>query len=156
VPTGWDAAVLDQAQRQLARYVGPLARVLVRKAAAATREVDELYRLLAQELESPADRRRFLDEAAGSAPATTIAGGSRGSGSSSGQAPGGAVTPEMVLLATRQLAPLMGPIAKVVARRTAAQATSQEQFYLLLAEQLTDPSDRRAFLQAVGLAAGRG
>ncbi len=151
VPEGWDAAVLERAQRLLAPHVGPLARVLVRKAAAATRDADEFHRRLAEEIEQPADRRRFLEQCAGAAPApATVAGTSRGSGG--GAVPGGgAITPEMVEAATRQLAPWLGPIARIVARRTAPQAASAEQYYLLLAEQLTDAADRRAFLKAVGL-----
>jgi hypothetical protein len=57
----------------------------------------------------------------------------------------------MVETAARHLAPLLGPIARIVAKRTSPQAVSREQYYLLLAEQLTDAADRRAFLKAAGL-----
>ena len=46
---------------ELARYVGPVARHLVRRATAAATDWDGLCRQLAQEIAVEADRRRFLD-----------------------------------------------------------------------------------------------
>ena len=55
-----DAAALARAESDLARYVGALARVLVRRAAAQARTVPELYHLLAEHVEDPADRKAFV------------------------------------------------------------------------------------------------
>jgi len=55
----WDPAVLDGARDALAAYLGPLARVLVRRASARARNARELYELLAQEIPSETDREAF-------------------------------------------------------------------------------------------------
>ncbi len=55
-----DAAALARAESELAQYVGAVARVLVRRAAAQARTVPELYHLLAEHVEEPADRKAFV------------------------------------------------------------------------------------------------
>jgi serine/threonine-protein kinase len=55
----WDPAVLDGAREALAAYLGPLARVLVRRASARARNAGELYELLAREIPSETDREAF-------------------------------------------------------------------------------------------------
>ena len=55
------AAELRELEARLARILGPIAAVLVGRAAAAAADRAELERRLAAELESPEDRRRFLE-----------------------------------------------------------------------------------------------
>jgi hypothetical protein len=59
----WDPEVLDRARHDVAAYVGPLARILVRRASARATSVEELYQLLAVEIPSDAERERFLRDA---------------------------------------------------------------------------------------------
>ncbi len=49
-PATLDARLLKAAEQSLAAYVGPLARILVRRAARQTSDLDEFCRMLAQEL----------------------------------------------------------------------------------------------------------
>jgi eukaryotic-like serine/threonine-protein kinase len=152
-PPGWDEALLQNVVQQLARFVGPLAKVLVRKAAARTKDLDGLYGQLASELDSDDDRRAFLAARASARPA--VAAVSRG-GPSTPQPSvrighDGVINADVVDRAARELAPYLGPMAKVIATRTATRALSRHQFYLLLAEEL-DPSDRGGFLRAVNIA----
>ena len=58
----WDAAVLQKIERQFAVYMGPLSRVLVKRASQKAGDVDELYQLLAQNLTTPRERELFLKE----------------------------------------------------------------------------------------------
>lgn len=55
----FDAALLARAEAELARYVGAVARVVVRRAAAKARSESELFALLATEIENPIDRKAF-------------------------------------------------------------------------------------------------
>lgn len=152
-PAGWDANVLRTVEQQLVRFVGPLARVLVRKAAARTQGLDALYAQLAGELDSDEERRAFLvaraqarrSDSAGShgTPVTPPPADSAATGP-------GEVTADMVAQAARELSPYLGPVGRVVAKRTAARASSRHQFYLLLAEEL-EPADRVRFLRTVGV-----
>jgi serine/threonine-protein kinase len=55
----WAPAVLERAERDLAPHIGPLARVIVRRACNRAHDVEELYALLALEIPSEAERERF-------------------------------------------------------------------------------------------------
>jgi TIR domain len=59
VPIPLDPAQLRQVEAEFARFIGPIAGHLVRKAVAACTNVDELARRLAEELDSEQDRRQF-------------------------------------------------------------------------------------------------
>src|SRR5262249_43964165 len=47
-PPGWDSEVLKQIEQQLMRYLGPVAKVIVRRGAKNTTDLDTLYALLAE------------------------------------------------------------------------------------------------------------
>jgi hypothetical protein len=57
------AASLDSIVRLLTVYIGPIASVVVRQAAASCRGAPELYEAVALEIANPRDRSRFLFEA---------------------------------------------------------------------------------------------
>jgi eukaryotic-like serine/threonine-protein kinase len=59
-PSGWDPALLGHARERLALYLGPIARVLVARAAGRARSTAELYALLAAQIPSPREREAFL------------------------------------------------------------------------------------------------
>lgn len=59
-PSAWDPRILDRVKKELALYLGPLSKVLVDRASKQTTSLDELYRKLAGELSSEADRAKFL------------------------------------------------------------------------------------------------
>ena len=152
-PPGWDAEVLKQIEHQLARFVGPVAKVMVKRGATSTGDVDRLYRLLADNLTEPGERTEFLagrQKLKGVQP--------REGGTTSWTSPepmpvtGVTVrlTAEVIEQATKRLAADLGPIAKTVAKKAASQATSRRHFHLLLAEKLTDPNERARFLHDVG------
>jgi serine/threonine-protein kinase len=56
----WDPAVLENARKNLAVFVGPMAKVLVNRAAKNARTLEELYQRLATEIATPSDRDKFL------------------------------------------------------------------------------------------------
>jgi serine/threonine-protein kinase len=59
----WEPALLDRLARQLAAYVGPLARIIVKKTARTASDERSLIAALAAEIASEPDRRKFLAEA---------------------------------------------------------------------------------------------
>ena len=59
----WDPAVLDRARRDLAVYMGPLARVIVRRTCVRARDAQELYELLALEIPAEDAREAFMRRA---------------------------------------------------------------------------------------------
>ena len=58
-PTSLQAAVFTKAQSQLAQFVGPIAAVPIEEAA-QTIDTSQFHALLAQEIDDPADRSKFL------------------------------------------------------------------------------------------------
>jgi serine/threonine-protein kinase len=59
-PVTWDPALLERAQRALAAHIGPVARVVVRRASAAARDPGHLVELCAREIADEAGRAAFL------------------------------------------------------------------------------------------------
>jgi serine/threonine-protein kinase len=147
-PPGWDAATLKQIEQQLMRFVGPVGKVMVKRGAAQTTDVERLYRMLAENLANAEERAAFLAGLPKSASATTP--GAAAAATVVGTGLTVALTPEAIEQATRRLAAYLGPIAKVVAKKAAVQAASRRHFHLLLAEQLADPADRAKFLHEIG------
>jgi eukaryotic-like serine/threonine-protein kinase len=154
-PPGWDAAVLKQIEQQLAAIVGPVAKVMVRRGASSTSDIDRLYRALAENLTKPEERAAFLagrhrlkgvSSAEAGTSATTIPAADRTT--TTGMTI--QLTPDAIELATRHLATYLGPIAKVVVKKAASQSISRRHFHRLLAEKLSDPVERARFLKDVG------
>jgi hypothetical protein len=56
----WTAGDLQGLRRELARYLGPIAEVLVQRAAAQATDIAELRQSLASELDTEPERREFL------------------------------------------------------------------------------------------------
>jgi serine/threonine protein kinase len=68
VPPACSPAALERAGRELAAYMGPLARILVSRASARARSEEELYDLLAAEITSPKEREAFRKRGPASSP----------------------------------------------------------------------------------------
>jgi serine/threonine-protein kinase len=151
---GWDMEALADIEKRLARFVGPIARIMVRRGADQTRDVTQLVTWLAEKISSPVDREQFCAGAAVMAPAPqapvaddrTVAG-------RPAVAPAPAPDPltvEDIAAASRLLTAMLGPIAPIVAKRAAATAgISRQQFISALAAQLSDESDRLSFIKSL-------
>jgi eukaryotic-like serine/threonine-protein kinase len=159
VGSGWNMEVLAQVEKRLARFVGPIARVMVRRAAKETTDVVALTQVLAGRIIGPAEREAFLKGAGiATAPATTPprpksadeATSDRPSGI--GTRPGSErpLTPEDIARASQLLIAHVGPIAAVLAKRAAKHGCSREQFIAALAAHLKDDSARSRFLDSLG------
>jgi TIR domain len=57
---GIEKAVLERVSRELAAYVGPIAEIVVKRAAKRSTSVADLCAIVSQEIESSADRAKFL------------------------------------------------------------------------------------------------
>ena len=59
-PPGWDSGVLKAVEGHLARFVGPVAKVMIKRAGLQTTDLDALYGILAENLATDAERKQFL------------------------------------------------------------------------------------------------
>ena len=62
-PTNIDPRTLAKAEAALAKYIGAVAKVVVRRAAAKARDAGELYLLIAEEIEDRNERKIFIRKA---------------------------------------------------------------------------------------------
>jgi TIR domain len=60
IATGIERAILERVGRELAGYIGPIAEIVVKRAARRCASVTDLCVLVAQEIDSTADRAKFL------------------------------------------------------------------------------------------------
>jgi serine/threonine-protein kinase len=145
-PTGWSATVLAGIELQLARFVGPVAKVLVRRAARNQQRVDSLVNELLENIDAAADREAFVKLVLGPGGGTPVA-GLQASGPAANASAGPAVSDEDVERAIRLLTVYIGPIAKVVVRRAAAGGASRQQFLDQVAQSLETEAERERFLR---------
>jgi len=155
---GWDVDELARLERRLAQFVGPVAKVMVRRGANSTSDMVSLTLWLAGKISGTEDRNEFLRStgvvpAQGAKPPArapsgqeTISPGAAGPPSPGGGRP---LTPEDVERAAQLLAVRVGPIAPVLAKRAAKTGCSREQFIAALASYLSDDRERERFLEAL-------
>jgi len=153
-PAVWDDTVLRTVERQLAHFVGPMARIMIRQAAEQTTDVDQLYTLLSDNIADPVKRQRFCEggQAAGATSKTTAPRVVL-TGEHAQTQQGRPLEQTFVDQTTMRLAVYLGPIAKVVAGRAAQKAATQQEFVELVAGHL-GAQDRGAFLREIGFGEG--
>jgi serine/threonine-protein kinase len=144
VPTGWETEALAELERELAQHVGPVARVLVRRAARGLTSLDAVRQAVAPSIADFEARERFLARVG--APRIDTAPSGAGSGSrptkrDGDPASGVPMRDGDVDKAAAALLSSLGPVARVVARRCAANAQTREQFVARVLEQLTPAID---------------
>jgi len=175
VPTGglaWDPHVLARLEKQLAVAVGPLARVMVRRAAKQSANLKSLIDTVASELGSTEERQAFLagvrdllapgrataptpqpvparvDPRTGKPPTDSKAGPA--SVDVAAPAPAAtALTEQDVQRAAQLLGSLIGPLSRLIVKSAAAKAHDKAQFYRLVAEGIPTEEDRETFLRDV-------
>jgi len=134
-PTHFDARALSQVEQTLARHVGPLASVMVRRTARQSSDLPDLCQRLAEQVADATARNAFLEQIAQGA------GRSTGSASATKLAE---VDPELQARAEKLLAQHVGPIARVLVKKAAN--SPREVFAARLAEAISDPVQRQRFL----------
>jgi eukaryotic-like serine/threonine-protein kinase len=164
-PSHWDKAQLTQAEMTLAKHVGPLASILVRRAARECQDINELYNKLAEQVTDPRARDAFLGQASlvtgghhrtAGGTAGTPSGGSRGGSlgargsTASGGAIGGPLNDAVIDKAQALLAQHVGPIAKVLIKRAATGTDSRAVFFNRIAEAVSDAKAREKLLADLG------
>ena len=148
-----DETMLRVIEKELAVYVGPMARIMVKRAAAKTTDTDELYGMLAKSLERDKDCAAFMArktelmksrlKVAVPQPAGPL------SSAVNPVSPLG-ITPEAIDHAARMLAAHVGPISGVLAKKAARKADSLQSLYRLLSEHVQNSKERRQFLRDAG------
>lgn len=159
-PLRWNPAVLKGARDQLAPYIGPLASILVKKAAEKTASIEALYAYLAEAITSEQDKELFLRQVAANEQPVALPAANLppskptpSTGPVTDEIPSGTpigvFDPETLADITAKLAPYVGPLAKVLVKKAAKRAENLDALCERLAGELDADADRQAFLNSV-------
>ena len=152
-PTGWNATVLAGIEVELARILGPVARVLVRRAARTRKDLDSLMAALLEPIEHAKDREAFVRAVTGNGVAALRSRVSAGTDTPLpvAAAPGPPLTAEEVERTTKILTAYIGPIARIVAKRAAANGASRHEFLNQVVQSLDSEAQRERFLREASI-----
>lgn len=147
--------LLSEVERELTTFIGPMAKIAVRRAAKTTVDLVALYQSLASYIDGQSDRDAFIQNglqrsvrAGGAAaggvprrPPTQAVGAGQGSMSL-------AIGPDALRQLEADLTAYIGPIAPIVLRRLLSQSSSVVDLYRDLATYIPDEHDRDNFLRS--------
>ena len=148
-PTGWSGPVLAGVEIELARFVGPVARVLVRRAAQTHKDITSLTAAVVDTIERPQDRDAFTRAVTGAGLTALRSRSTPGPETPVPAAAGNGppLTAADLEQATRLLTTYIGPIARVVAKRAATSGVSRRDFLNQVAQSLESDAQRERFLR---------
>ncbi|HMH16747.1 MAG TPA: serine/threonine-protein kinase [Burkholderiales bacterium] len=146
-PPVWEAEQLRALEELLVFQVGPLAKMLIKQSARTAADGPALVGLLAKYIPTEAKKREFiaaaLDKVAASARSEAAA------QQATVHLSKNLIDPGEIDKAASRLAPYLGPIARVLAKKTPGRTSDLKAYYRHLAENL-DPKDRARFLKDAG------
>ncbi len=150
----FDPALLKDLEAVLAQHLGPIARVVVNKAKKKAATPAELIPLLAAEIGDPKTRaafeKRFSDA---SRPASQPV--SQGMTNPPTELAAARFPLPILERAERRLAEHIGAVARVVVKRAAMKAKDEAELYLLLADEIEDKDDKKAFIRKAVSVSGK-
>jgi len=151
-PTGWSGVVLSGVEVEIAKYIGPVAKVLVRRAAKEHKDLESLVGSLMPAIDDPKERSAFARAVLGKPMTTPLRGGPKASEGTAPPAtrPGDALTAAELERATKLLIGYIGPIGKVVAKRAATEGVSRRDFFAQVAGSLANDAVRERFMREAG------
>jgi serine/threonine protein kinase len=145
----FEHAFLQELEDTLAQHVGLVAPAMVRSAAKKAHNPAELVQMLAADITHDGVRhkfeRRFADSSRPATPVQPSMPATRTEPSTNTATTRFAV--EVLERAEKRLAQYLGPVARVVVRRAAVKARDEAELYLLLADDIEDPVERKAFIR---------
>lgn len=135
-------------ERRLADRIGPLANVIVRRASRSTQTIGDFYKTISAAIPDEADRAAFLADAPiHDADAEPAARGEPPPRSSTDERE--EFRAEDLQTVEKRLAEHIGPLAGVLVRKAALEATDLRDLYAKLAAHITRAPDRERFLASL-------
>lgn len=155
-----DRDAVKRIETELAKHLGPIAGVVVRKAVKTASSIAALAEALAREIPDEAERAAFLKRHTAGERSKPVGDPTRAVSAPTTLNPSTALAMarfDAALLARAEaaLAQHIGAIAKVVVKRAAARARDESELYLLIADEITDRDERKAFIRKAISASGK-
>jgi serine/threonine protein kinase len=145
-PPPLDPDMLRSLEDKLREYFGPIAPVLLRVAANRNRSAEELCAELALRIRDEAERERFCREVQRVLPPRRDPTVGTSFQDDSGNV-GNRLPKQELERALATLIEFVGPIARVLVQRAAANASTVESLWQALAHHIESPAERAAFLR---------
>lgn len=136
-----DPEQVKQIEAHLVRAIGPIARHLISQASRRATTIEQLCRVLAEQVPDARERETFLRSCTKSITGPRKTTGARNEAERFGE--------EKLDEARRKLAPFVGPLAKVLVDRAARKARTAQELYTLLAAEIPSDRDRASFLSSI-------
>jgi len=158
VPTGvaFDLDTLRRIEAELAKFIGPIAHIVIRSAAKKSYTIAGLAEMVAADISDDKSRaafvRKFSSDKSTPSGDPTRATAVR---QQSGPPTASKIDPQTLAKAEAALAKHIGAVAKVVVRRAAAKARDAGELYLLIAEEIEDVAERKMFMRKAISATGK-
>jgi hypothetical protein len=151
LPTGvvFDRETLKKIENELAKHIGPIAPVVIRAAAKKTYTVAGLADLVSADITDDKARAAFIKKFSGDKSMPT------GDPTRATQSAPSNIDPRTLAKAEAALAKHIGAVAKIVVKRAAAKARDPGELYLLIAEEIEDKNERKAFVRKAISASGK-
>ena len=147
---GFEPDTLKRIESEAARLLGPIAPVIVRNAARKATTVADLCNAVAQEIEDEKARAAFIKKFAHegrTAPPATRTHAPAQPKSVTAPSTTFQFTPDTLKRAEAELARHIGAIAGIVVKHAAAKARDEAELYLLIADEIEDPAEKKAFVR---------
>jgi serine/threonine protein kinase len=143
-PQTIEAAYLDKLEADIAQHLGPIASTIVKRFAKAATSKQDLVHAVARELPDEAraafEKKWFDRSQPVSLPKSAMADPPTAMAASR--------FPQAVLdKAENQLAEYIGAVARVVVKRAALKARDEAELYLLIADEIEDKAEKKAFIR---------
>ncbi|MEP6968894.1 MAG: hypothetical protein ABJA49_00540, partial [Betaproteobacteria bacterium] len=163
----FDAALIKSLAADLAAHLGPVATIVVRSAAKKALDLGQLVSALANDIADPVARadfvRKHLQHDRSGTPSERSRPAHSRTNTPTDSLPTGLYPPasrpvfEAATLARAEseLAQYIGAVARAVVRRATNKAHSEHELFALLAQEIDDPADRKAFLRKAMSVSGR-
>ena len=157
-PTGveFDRESLKKIETELARHIGPIAPLVIKSAAKKAYTIAGVAEIVSADIADEALRAAFVRRFSGDKSTPT------GDPARSGATRQQSVPPttsnidaQTLAKAEAALANYIGAVAKVVVKRAAAKARDPGELYLLIAEEIEDKDERKAFVRKAISASGK-
>jgi serine/threonine protein kinase len=145
-----DPKTVSRLVAELATHIGPIADKLVRSGLRKGTSLAQVVHKLSAEIADPQERKAFVQRFASQAQANAPASPPAPSAAPVPSTPASALQrfqPEQLVKAEADLAQYIGAVARVVVRRAATKARDLPELYLLLADEIEDPQEKKKFVR---------
>jgi serine/threonine protein kinase len=152
----FDPALLKRLESALAQHAGPIAPVVVKNAAKRAKTQPELIHLVATEINDPAVRAAFEKKfSEDSRPTTQPRSGPTTQLDPATAAVASRFAPDVLERVERRLAEHIGSVARVLVKRAAMKARTEAELYLILADEIENKEEKKAFVRKAVSASGK-